>query len=67
MIQPNINGNIKDDTVLLLSLAKQNLLNKNLNESIKQLNTLNDDKNYFLLWIKQAKYYDQVIYLLSKF
>lgn len=66
-IQPNLHEQVEDETVLLLSLVKQNLLNKHINESIKKLNELNDVEFYFLTWIKQARYYEQVINLLNKF
>ena len=66
-IQPNLNKNAKDENILFLSSAKQHLLNKNLNESIKQLNRLNGGTSYFSTWIKQATYYEQVRNLLNKF
>ena len=66
-IQPHLNENVKDETVLLLSLAKQNLLNKNFNEAIKQLNLLNNGKYFFSTWIKDATYYNKVTILLNKF
>jgi len=67
LIQPNLSENIEDETVLLLSLAKQNLLEKNVNESIIKLNELNDGEYFFSKWVKQAKYYVQVTSLLNKF
>ena len=65
--QPNLSKDIEDETVLLLSLAKQYLLDKNLDESIKQLNNLDEGEYYFSNWIKQATYYDRVINLLNNF
>jgi len=65
-IQPNLNDDVEDETVLLLSLAKQNFLNKNLIVTIKKLDSLNDEKSLFTTWIEQAKYYEQVTDLLNK-
>ena len=67
LIKPNLNEDVENETVLLLSLAKQNLLEKNVNESIIKLNELNDGEYFFSKWVKQAKYYVQVTSLLNKF
>ena len=66
-IQPSLNDDIEDENVLLLSLAKQNFLDKNLNKTIKNLKTLNDEESFFSTWIEQVKYYEQVTNLLNKF
>ena len=66
LIKPNVNEDVENETVLLLSLAKQNLIEKNLNESINQLNKLNDGEYFFSTWMKQAMHYDQVTNLLNK-
>ena len=66
-IQPNLNDNVKNETVLLLSLAKQNFLDNNLDESIKKINKLDDGEYYFSTWIEQALYYEEVTDLLNKF
>ena len=66
LIKPNLNEDVENETVLLLSLVKKNLIEKNLNESIKQLNKLNDGDYFFTPWKEQAMYYDQVTNLLNK-
>ena len=66
LIKPNVDEDVENETVLLLSLAKQRLIEKNLNESIKQLNKLNDGEYFFSTWMKQAVHYDQVTDLLNK-
>jgi len=66
LIQPNLTDNIRDENVLLLSMAKQNLLDRNLKESIKQIKKLNDGEYFFSTWIKEAMYYYNVTNLLNK-
>ena len=66
-IQPNLNNNVENENVLLLSLAKQDFLDKNLDETIKRLNTLDDGEYYFSAWIEHAIYYEKVTDLLNKF
>ena len=66
-IQPSLNDDIEDENVLLLSLAKQNLLDKHLNKTINYLKNLNDEEFFFSTWIEQVKYYEQVTKLLDKF
>ena len=60
-------NNVKNETVLLLSLAKQNFLDNNLDEAIKKINKLDNSEYYFTTWIEQAVYYEEVISLLNKF
>ena len=64
-LQPNINDDIQDQNILFLSLAKQNLLQKNIKESIKNINKLKNSKYFFSIWIKNANYYEDVNYLLN--
>ena len=63
----NLNDNVKNETVLLLGLAKQNFLDNNLDEAIKKINKLDDGEYYFSTWIEQALYYEEVTDLLNKF
>ena len=67
LIEPNLNVNIEDENILLLSLTKQQLLYNNLNESIQHLIKLKDVDYYFSTWIQQAKYYVEVNSLLNRF
>jgi len=65
-IQPNLNSNIEDENVLKLSLAKKNLLENNMAQSIRLLASLKDTGYFFSQWIIRAENYDQMIKLLNK-
>ena len=66
-IHPNMNENIEDKNVLLLSLSKKNLDEENISESIKYLNTLENHEYFFSKWIIQANNYNQIIKLINNF
>jgi len=59
-IEPSLNDNIQDKNVNILSLAKKNFQEKNIEESINNFSSLDDGKHYFGNWIKQAEYYVEV-------
>ena len=66
LLEPNIGNNIEDENVLLLSLARKNLLDKKIDESIKILKKLDESDFYFTSWIKKSEYYQEVLILLSR-
>ena len=66
LLEPNIGNNIEDENVLLLSLARKNLLDKKIDESIKILKKLDESDSYFTSWIKKSEYYQEVLILLSR-
>ena len=59
-IEPSLNDNIQDKTVNILSLAKKNFQEKNIEESINNFSSLDESKYYFGNWIEQAEYYVEV-------
>ena len=65
-IKPNLSGDIQDKTVHSLSIAKQNLLDKNLEETINQFSSLSSGEYFFASWIEQAEYYIEVTNILNK-
>ena len=66
-IEPSLNDNIQDKTVNILSLAKKNFQEKNIEESINNFSSLDESKYYFGNCIEQAKYYVEVINILNNF
>ena len=65
-IQPNISEIFKDKNIQSLSLAKQRLLENNLEKSIYQLTLINGHDIFFESWIEQAKHYIEVNNILDK-
>ena len=65
-IKPNLSGDIQDKIVHSLSIAKQNLLDKNLEETINQFSSLSSGEYFFASWIEQAEYYIEVTNILNK-
>jgi hypothetical protein len=65
-IQPNMSESTKDKNIKSLVLAKQGLLNNDLEEVVNQLNSIQDANVFFKTWIEQANYYIEVKSILNK-
>ena len=57
IIQPNFNGEIKDETVSLLARARIKLYEKDLESAINNLLLISDSEIFFKQWIGEANYY----------
>ena len=55
-IQPNFNGEIKDETTRLLSQARKKLYEKDLESALENLLLINDSEIFFKQWINEVNY-----------
>ena len=49
----------------MVSLAKKNFQEKNIEESINNFSSLDEGKYYFGIWIEQVEYYIEVRNILN--
>ena len=65
-IQPNFNGEIKDETVRLLARTRTKLHEKDLESALNNLLLVSNNEIFFKQWIDEVNYYIEFEKALNK-